>query len=242
MSPLSRLFARIHGVELLDDPAVDDATRLRALRDVERANTYFGGTRAVLRELAVALDGGTCAATVLDVGTGTGDIPKHARASARRRGISLTVVGLDVSFALTRAARDRGSLAACANALSLPIADRSVDIAVCSQLLHHFHDDDVVTVLRELDRVAIRRVIVSDLRRSWIAAAGFWLASVLLRFHAVSRHDGVVSVLRAFSVSELSTLVDRAVCGEAAVRRCLGFRLVASWQPGVSRSERATYP
>ena len=129
--------------------------------------------------------------------------------------------------------RDGGSLAACAEALSLPIADRSVDIAVCSQLLHHFHDDDVVTVLRELDRVAIRRVIVSDLRRSWTAAAGFWLASVPLRFHAVSRHDGVVSVLRAFSATELSTLMDRAVCAGASVRRRLGFRLVASWQPGV---------
>jgi ubiquinone/menaquinone biosynthesis C-methylase UbiE len=226
---------RIHGVELLDDPDVDDATRVRALRDVERANTYFGGTRVVLRELWAALDGGPRVATVLDVGTGTGDIPTQACAAARRRGIALTVVGLDVSPALARATQDAGAFAVCADALSLPIADESVDIVLCSQLLHHFRDDDVLTVLRELDRVATRRVIVSDLRRSWIAAAGFWLASLPLRFHAVSRHDGVVSVLRAFSADELSRLADRAVGAGASVRQSLGFRLIASWQPHRAR-------
>ena len=52
-----------------------------------------------------------------------------------------------------------------------------------------------------------------------------------LRFHAVSRRDGLVSVLRAFSAAELSELVDDAVRVAASVRRALGFRLVASWQP-----------
>jgi SAM-dependent methyltransferase len=228
---LSGPLARVDGVELLDDPAIDDATRLRALRDVERANAYFGGTRLVLRALWNALGDGVREATVLDVGTGTGDIPMHARASARRRDMRLTVIGLDISPVLARAARDAGSLAACGNALSLPIADRSVDVAVCSQLLHHFRDDDAIVVLRELDRVARRRVIVCDLRRSWIAAAGFWLSSLPLRFHAVSRHDGLVSVLRAFSAAELSELVDDAVRVAASVRRALGFRLIASWEP-----------
>ena len=139
---------RIHGVEILDDPSVDDATRLRALRDVERANTYFGGTRVVLRELCNALGDGPREATVLDVGTGTGDIPIRAREAVRRRGIALTVIGLDLCPALSRAAQEAGVLAACADALSLPIADHSVDIVVCSQLLHHFRDDDAVTVLR----------------------------------------------------------------------------------------------
>jgi len=79
-------------------------------------------------------------------------------------------------------------------------------------------------------RVARRCVIVSDIRRSWLAAAGIWLASFLLRFHPVSRHDGVTSVMRGFTVDELSLLVGEALGGAAQVRRHPGFRVTASWR------------
>ena len=99
----------------------------------------------------------------------------------------------------------------------------------CSQLLHHFDDGEIPRVLRELDRVARRHVIVSDLRRSWIAAFGFWLVSWPLGFHRVTRHDGVLSVLRGFTSAELSRHVQAATGQQATVRRHLGFRLTASW-------------
>jgi len=86
-------------------------------------------------------------------------------------------------------------------------------------------------VLRELQRVARLRVIVSDLRRSWLAAAGIWLASFPLRFHPISRHDGVLSVLRGFTAAELSAHVVRATGTVPAVSRRLGWRVTASWTP-----------
>ena len=59
----------------------------RSLADVARANALFGGTRAVLAELEIALAevGGRLATTeitLLDVGTGVGDIPARARESS----------------------------------------------------------------------------------------------------------------------------------------------------------------
>ncbi|MEJ7812861.1 MAG: hypothetical protein WKG32_20775, partial [Gemmatimonadaceae bacterium] len=83
----------------------------------------------------------------------------------------------------------------------------------------------------ELNRVARRLVIVSDLRRSWVAAGGIWLASWALRFHPVSRHDGVVSVLRGFTPAELAELVLAATGRSARVRERLGYRLSAAWEP-----------
>jgi hypothetical protein len=97
-------------------------------------------------------------------------------------------------------------------------------------VLHHFEDDAIPAVLRELDRVAGGHVVVSDLRRSWLAACGFWLVSWPLGFHRVTRHDGFVSVLRGFTADELARHVLEATGRRAEVRRHLGFRLTASWR------------
>jgi ubiquinone/menaquinone biosynthesis C-methylase UbiE len=119
----------------------------------------------------------------------------------------------------------------CASAFALPFRDHSIDIVMCSQLLHHFDWSDAERVVRELDRVAKRSVILSDLRRSWIAAAGFWAVANVLRFHRVTRHDGVVSVLRGFTASELRQLVERTTGIAPTVRRRLGYRLTVQWSP-----------
>lgn len=222
------------GRELLDDAERMDARVVRrSLGDVARANTLFGGTRAVLAELARAArraPTGTRPLTLLDVGTGRGDIPRAATEWCTRHGIVLETLGVEKSEALARIAADHTTVLS-ADALALPFADRSVDIVMCSQVLHHFERADALRVLREMHRVARRRVIVSDLHRSWIAAAGIWLASFPLLFHPVSRHDGVLSVLRGFTRRELGELVRCSVGQTADVRYRLGFRVTASWSP-----------
>lgn len=223
---------RRRGHEILDDPEVDDALRARSLADVARSNTIFGGSRAVLAELETVLaTNESHSLSLLDVGTGIGDIPAHVRETWSARGLTLTTFGVDISACLLHQARASGLLPICADALALPIASKSVDIVICSQTLHHFESSDALIVLRELDRVARKRVIVSDIRRSWLAAAGIWLASYPLRFHPVSRHDGVVSVLRGFTTGELSQLVRTATQQTPVARRRIGFRATASWIP-----------
>ncbi len=224
---------RRRGYEILDDPLVDDRLRSRSLADVARSNTIFGGSHAVQAELESALDASSSPVlSLLDVGTGIGDIPARAMRRWSARGRTITAFGVDISPSLLRDARASGLVPICADALALPIASKSVDIVICSQTLHHFEAAEAVSVLRELDRVARERVIVSDLRRSWLAAAGIWLASYPLGFHPVSRHDGVVSVLRGFTPDELRQLVERATRQTPTARRRIGFRTTASWIPG----------
>ena len=220
---------RRRGYEILDDPAVDPALRERSLRDVRRSNLVLGGTRAALVEISRALPALGASVSLLDVGTGLADIPAAAKRRAARRGVTLTTFGVDEAETLARVTTRTLDASACADVRALPFADSSVDVVTCSQLLHHFKDKEIPSVLRELHRVARRRVIVSDLRRSWLAAAGFWLVSWPLGFHAVTRHDGVVSVLRGFTADELSRHVMDAVGVRAEVRRHLGFRITASW-------------
>lgn len=226
--------ARRRGVELLDDPATDPALALRALRDVARSNVWFGGASAVIAELTPILEqarGMTASLTLLDVGTGAGDIPECARRAAARNRVELSTMGLEITPALAAASRPRSGAAIAGNALALPFADHSIDIVSCSQVLHHFQPADGVRLIAELHRVARVRVIVADIRRAWAAAIGFWAASYALGFHPVTRHDGVVSVLRGFRVRELREAVLTATRCTADVRNRRGFRVTASWTP-----------
>ncbi|MGH7654886.1 MAG: methyltransferase domain-containing protein, partial [Gemmatimonadaceae bacterium] len=169
--------------------------------------------------------------TLLDVGTGAGDIPELARRVAKRHGATLFTTGLEVTAALAATSRPRSGAAVVASALALPFADHSVDIVSCSQLLHHFEAAEGAQLLAEMNRVARLRVVVADLRRAWPAAIGFWFASHALGFHPVTRRDGVVSVLRGFRAHELSAAVAAATGCRPAVRNRRGFRVTASWVP-----------
>jgi SAM-dependent methyltransferase len=223
--------ARRRGAEILDSADIDPAIVTRSLADVARSNALFGGTSSAIHEIKNALVELPSRGTLLDVGTGLGDIPCRARAVAKERGIDLMTIGLDAASVLANASRKSVTASVCGDALRLPFADSSVDIVMCSQVLHHFADADALTLLREMNRVARRRVIVSDLRRSWLAAAGLWILSFPLRFHAVSRHDGVVSVMRGFTTTELADTVEKAVARRPGAHRRRGFRVTTSWMP-----------
>jgi ubiquinone/menaquinone biosynthesis C-methylase UbiE len=226
--------ARRRGSEILDDPNADAALSLRSLRDIAIANRFFGGRRAVLHELQTLLKlypPAGAPVTLLDIGTGLGDIPAAARHIAQRRGLQLATIGLERAPLLARAAGERCTHAIAADAMSLPFADGSIDFVTCSQVLHHFEDAEAEHLLLECTRVARTAVIIGDLRRSWLAVAGLWASSFVLGFHPVSRHDGVLSVLRGYTRDELRTLVQRATGCPVSVQQRLGFRVTAVWSP-----------
>ena len=222
--------ARRRGIEMLDDPNIDPAVRERSIGDVTRANRWLGGLRAASIEVRDALRGRRRARRCSTSAPGLGDIPRVRR----RRGVALRSRTRSASTKHRRCSSPRGSrmtYGVCANALTLPFRDRSVDVVMCSQVLHHFDHADAERLVSELHRVARIAVIISDLRRSWIAAAGFWMVSFPMRFHRVTRHDGTVSVLRGFTAAELRDIVRSATGVAPLVRHRLGWRLTARWSP-----------
>jgi SAM-dependent methyltransferase len=203
-----------------------------SLRDVARANRCLGGAAAPLRRLDELLRSAVAGTTLvlLDVGTGDGDLPRAARARAARRGIRLRLFGVERHPAAARHAARGGDIAvSLADAAALPFASRSVDLVLCSQLLHHYQGAALTAIVTELGRVARLGVVVAELRPSPFAAVGLWLASYPLRFQAVSRRDGVTSVMRGFTAAAL-----RRACAEAGVRAEVRthalFRVTAAWR------------
>jgi SAM-dependent methyltransferase len=224
-------------VELFDDPAADGRTVVASLRDIARINRAFGGSAAAVSRLDAffAREPAGAARTLLDVGVGAGDIPRAAATRARRRGLAVRLVGAERHPAAAREARRAGGLAALlADGAALPFATRSVDYVLCAKLLHHFTSEPARALLRELDRVARRAVVVADIRRSPVAAAGIWLASFPMGFHPVTRRDAVISVLRGFTADELADLCTQAGV-PATVRRHPGWTLTAAWTPDGAR-------
>lgn len=224
----STLHSHPTGIELLDDPFADDAQVRESLRHIARANRWFGGASAV-RWAVTRMLPGVCAGktlTMLDVGAGAGDLARVAQSAARSRGVELRVVCLDRHPAAARVAAAAGCDAVAADAGALPFGNRSVDLVLLSQLVHHFGSESAVMLLRESARVARRGVIVADLRPSRVAAALFGPAARALGFDRITVHDGLTSLRRAYSPEALGTLMHRAGLDSRVFRRP-GWRLVA---------------
>jgi ubiquinone/menaquinone biosynthesis C-methylase UbiE len=221
------------GVELLDDPAAEPAQVCESLRNIARANFWFGGAAAVRFGLARAFPRGQAPSgpvTLLDVGTGMGDLPCMAVAWARARGITLIPLGLERHGAAARLAHRQGLATIVGDGGALPMRDRGVDVVLLSQVAHHFAPRAVVSLIRECSRVARRAVILADLRRSALAAVGFRVAGHALRFDAETLRDGVTSLRRGFTPASLGALLAQAGVATRVTRRP-GARLVAVWQP-----------
>ena len=229
------------GTELLDDPRADPILVGRELRDIARLNALFGGTRAVLEALEPFFQRSrnvrraTCNGqwTLLDVGTGSGDIALAARATARRRGIDLKAIGLELNPAAARIAAAAGVPTIVADGSALPVGARSVDVIVASQVLHHVPRAVAVRWIAEFDRLARHAVVLADLRRSRAAMAGVWAASVGLAMSGVTRHDAVMSLKRGYTKAEFDDMLRQAgVPTVARYRR--GARIVAAWSPSTA--------
>ena len=220
------------GTELLDDPLAAPAQVRESLRNIARANRWFGGASAVRFGLERALAPGPSQRplSLLDVGTGIGDLPRMAVAWAARRGVVLRPVGLERHGAAARLAHAGGLAAVVGDGGSLPFRGASVDLVLLSQVAHHFAPAAIVRLLRECARVARDAVIVADLRRSPLAAFGFRLAGTLLRFDRDTLRDGVTSLRRGFTAASLAALLAEAG-GVVQVARRPGARLVAIWRP-----------
>jgi len=209
------------------DGPVDDVDELAAnLRDIAFANAHLGGTAPVVRALR-RIDAPRL--SLLDVGSGAGDVAVALAHDASRRGVELHVTCLDQSeqmLAIARAATGGAATFAFvrADGGALPFADGAFDIVTCTLALHHFDPSDARAMLRELRRVARVAPVVCDLRRSALGFALTWLWS-RTSGNRLTRHDAPLSVRRAYTPSEAIALARGAGWLAPQVRREPFFRM-----------------
>lgn len=210
------LSTRIDQSELMDTQRLSYPVMRETLSFLETANRRFGGfalvTRFLNRWSKNWLPGKTI--EILDVGTGGADLPVAIAAWAKNRNLQVRITGLDLMDDIVRIAFENSKdyeniTIRHGDFFDLVNVGEKYDYVISSLLLHHIPTGQTASALRAFDQLAKRGVIVSDLLRT---RAGYWAvrtASYLLG-NEIVRHDGPLSVRRAFLPNELEKLAREA--------------------------------
>jgi len=242
LPPLPREAARSELMDELDAPA---AELTQSLSDIARLNR-IGGTQTIRRHVAPFLarlrPGETL--RILDIGTGAADIPLALATWARRRGRRVRVTALEMHPTIWRhaahAAKDTPEVRiVAADGLAPPIRPRSVDVALCSLVLHHLPEEAVVALLRQLAALVRLGFVISDFRRGRLAWAAVWIVTRATACGRIARHDGPLSVRRAYTPAELTRLAERAGLPDLRWQRAPAFRQVGVWTRASEGAARA---
>jgi len=217
--------------EQMDLPGLDARLLKEDLCNLRIINRYLGAYRGVLWSLRRLKRRGDGALSLLDVGTGNGDLPKRIVEWGRESGIPVSIVALEphpVTVAVARQyTRDFPEIAIVrGDGLRPPFSPGAFDFVLASQLLHHFSEEEILDLLQRWSKLARRGILVSDLVRHPLAYYGiFWLTRFLTR-NEMTLGDAPLSVKRAFTLAEWRELFSRAGIGEFRLFSFFPFRML----------------
>jgi ubiquinone/menaquinone biosynthesis C-methylase UbiE len=200
--------------ELIDRPDADEEELRRSLAYIRKINNWLKYTDVTIGHLEAFSKNWDRDRTyrILDVATGSADIPWAILKWADERKLKVEVVGIDLHAQILKIAEEDGPDPRLklmrGNALNLPFGDGAFDYTITAMFLHHLDDADVVRVLREMDRVSSRGVIVSDLIRN--ARSYLWITLFTFGQTKMVRHDGPASVAQAFTQAEVARFREQA--------------------------------
>jgi len=200
-------------LELMDRPQPVSIELEHDLRNIRQLNRWFGSHRLVRHFVRRWIRPGA-RMRILDLATGSGDIPRLIVDLARKIGAKVEIDALDRQAATLEIARGLSAAYPEISYIETDIlewrSEEPYDIVFCSLVLHHFSDRDAVHVLRRCRDLSRKFVLVSDLCRGSLARIGAYLLTALIFREPMTRYDARVSVARAFSFEEMNDLAHQA--------------------------------
>ena len=223
-----RLGERVRRDEQMDDPALAPEVYDAVLADLARVNRWTFTARPTIAFLRRAARG-LPAFRLLDVGFGQGDMLRAIARWARRQGIAVDLVGVDLNTRSEATARE-------VTPPSMPIDYRTGDYAnvpgpfdfvISSQVAHHMTDEQLRAFIRFMEKNSTEGWLISDLHRHSFSYNGFPLLARLMGAHRIVREDGQLSIARSFRPDEWRAILAEAGVPEGAARivRRFPFRL-----------------
>jgi ubiquinone/menaquinone biosynthesis C-methylase UbiE len=230
----SRFRQRSYELEHLDIGDYTPAEYEGCLVELRRVNRWLGDESALRDTLLKEIEHtGMRSFSVLDVGAGSGELLRVAAKWARETERRASFVGLELNERSATAILDEsrefpGISSVRGDAFRLPFFEGEFDYAICSLFTHHFPDERVVDLLREMSRVAGRGIFVIDLYRDPVAYYFYATIGRLFLHNRLIREDGALSILRSFKPEELESLGHRAKLMNVRVEKHFPSRLVLS--------------
>ena len=226
--------------ELMDEPEASRDDLAVSLRFIRFVNRRLGGTSSAVRVLdRWAKERGAAwprdrPIRVLDIGTGSADIPVAMDAWAKRHRRAVEIDAIDLHPTTLDLAREYVGERENIHLRpldALKLMDHyepgSFDVVHAGMFLHHLPDLEVMTVLRIMQRLARHGMIWNDLARRTLARIGVrTLVALTPGLPRMARHDAVVSVEAGFTRREAVELAQRVGWEEIRYRDVLFHRFV----------------
>jgi 2-polyprenyl-3-methyl-5-hydroxy-6-metoxy-1,4-benzoquinol methylase len=199
--------------ELMDRPQPVTAELVSDLRNLRQLNRHFGSYALTTRFLRRWVQPGA-QLRALDLATGSGDIPRLVIDYARKVGAIVTVEAIDQQNSTLEIARglsaDYPEIDFKQGDVLFFGEDGQYDIVLSSLALHHFDEAAAVRMLERCRHLSRRFVLVSDLRRGFLATVGVYLLTAMIYRESMTRTDARLSAERSFSFREFGSLAERA--------------------------------
>jgi len=231
---LDKFKQRSHRLEHIDTGNYTADEYEGCINELQLVNRWMGDAHSLKATLLREIEAQRLASfSILDVGAGSGELLRVAATWARETNRRMRAVGLEMNERMAESILEESEhfdeiTSVRGDALQLPFAESEFDYVVCSLFTHHLLDEQVVQVLREMGRVASRRIFVIDLHRHPVAYFLYTTLGKIVLHNRLVRHDGALSILRGFKSHELLALAQRAGLRDIHVERHFPYRLVLS--------------
>lgn len=195
--------------ELMDDPLVEDKVLKKVFEDINRTNRLLSGNNLTVGCMAkLVADYPQESYTILDVGCGDGTMLRKLVIWARKRGIKMKCIGVDLSEKGLTIAKEMSQhfpeiRYLKQDILKLDPANLHCDILLCTLTMHHFLNHQIPVFLEKFGKLAHIAVVINDLQRSALAYYLFKVFSLIFVRTAIAKHDGLISIQSGFTKPEL---------------------------------------
>ena len=196
--------------EIMDDFALEGEILRDALDKIARINQLLGGNQLTLLGIDQLLKNSpkTNEITIVDVGCGNGDMLRSLANYALKKNLKFNLIGIDANnFTIQHAQKLSENYSnisyRCEDIFEPDFKQLKYDIVLCTLTLHHFKDEDIEILMKIFYQNSSLGIVINDLHRSSVAYRLFQALCFVFRLNAMSREDGLTSILRGFKKEEL---------------------------------------
>ena len=218
--------------ELIDDLAFSSPSLIHNLQEMATLNLWFGFNRSLFKTIQKIVQSqlNNQPVVIADIGCGGGDTLRYISKWSAKKGINSKLIGLDANQEIINYARqsslDYSNIQFKTHHILNQTLNENHDILIINHLCHHLSNEEIIKLITTLCLSTKTAIIINDLHRHWLAYFGIRLITNIFGFSYITKHDGPLSVLRAFRKIEMISLLEHIQNASFEIKWLWPFR----WQ------------